>query len=426
MAGSIVLIAGCAGGEEASNTVGNNADLPQASDEYSGGPVELLVKDQNAALTESEFEKIARQVKVKYPDISLKMTKDPIDTLLAAGTVPDLVTVSNPSLGTYLDIDYPEDLNPMIKRFKVDLNRIDPTVLETLKQYGKDGGIYGIPFGMNYGAMVYNKDIFDKFGVPYPTDSITWEQFLDLSKRLTRMDGEVQYIGGTPDRIMNLLKQNGISNMDAKDEKAILTTEKHQYVFSYMKELFEIPGLVNDKVHLPTNVNSNTIAMKSNWIASFAAFFTKNPPEYDWDLTAYPVFKDKQTGNPVDFHMMTVSKTSKHKEAAYRVLLTMMSEEMQLALSKSGRLSILNDPNVKLTYASDSKVFEGKNLKAVLSVPPSPLPDYSTWTPAVKPFIDSALKDIAYNKSDINTALREAEEKANRKIEEERAMKGIK
>src|SRR5690606_8351118 len=144
-------------------------------------------------------EYFAKAVKEKYPDITLKLTKETnIDKLLAAGTPPDIVAVSNTALNEYYERDYPEDLTEMITRFKIDLNKFEPSIINTLRGLAGGKGIHGLPYGMNYGAMMFNKDIFNKFGVPYPNEVITWEEYLDLAKRLTRKDGNDQYIGGTP------------------------------------------------------------------------------------------------------------------------------------------------------------------------------------------------------------------------------------
>ncbi|CAG7643045.1 ABC transporter substrate-binding protein [Paenibacillus allorhizosphaerae] len=421
---AIALLYGCSANSPGGAEI--DRPSPKATDAYTGGPVELLVQDRNTGITEEEFQQyFAQPVKAKNPDITMKLTKETsIEKLLASGTTPDLVAVSNTQLGAYIEIGYPEDLNPMIRRFNVDVSRIEPAIVEVIQTVSRNGAMYGLPFGMNHGALMYNKDLFDKFGIPYPKDTVTWEEYLDLSRRLTRMDGGVQYIGGTPNNVLNLIRQYGASNIDAKDEKAVFTTDRHKAVFSLLQQFFTIPGLVVGNTYLPINLNGGTLAMKTDWIASISSSVVKSKPKFEWDLAGYPTFKERPNlGNPVDFHMLTVSKSTKHKEAAYRVLLTMLSEEAQTALSKNGRLSPLQDPKIKMSFAVDANVFAGKNLQAIFKTSPSPLPDYSIWKAIADPFLNDAAKEVAVNKKDINTALREAEEKANLAIQKERNAK---
>jgi multiple sugar transport system substrate-binding protein len=418
------IAVGCSNSKPANvgGNEGKTADAPEAAADvtkYTGGPVELLVQDRNTGITQEEFDEyFAKAVKEKYPDITLKLTKETnIDKLLAAGTPPDIVAVSNTALNEYYERDYPEDLTEMITRFKIDLNKFEPSIINTLRGLAGGKGIHGLPYGMNYGAMMFNKDIFNKFGVPYPNEVITWEEYLDLAKRLTRKDGNDQYIGGTPSSVLNVLRQYGVSNVDAKDEKAVLTTPQHQQIFAFLKQFFEIPGLIQGNTYIQSNINSGKIAMQNNWITAMSTSILNNNPQFDWDLSAHPVFKEKPNiGNPVDFHMLTVNKASKNKEAAYRAILVLISEEMQMQFSKNRRITPLKNDTIRAAFASDSNIFTGKRLQSIFKVQPAPVPDYSIWKAVIDPFVNEAAKQIALNGVDINTALREQEEKANQAI----------
>ncbi|MEF3311318.1 hypothetical protein PV433_20780 [Paenibacillus sp. GYB004] len=64
--------------------------------------------------------------------------------------------------------------------------------------------------------------------------------------------------------------------------------------------------------------------------------------------------------------MTVVNKSGKNKEAAYQVLLGLVSENVQTMLSKAGRLSVQNDPGIRNVYGADNDLFKGKNLQAIL------------------------------------------------------------
>lgn len=428
----LAVIVGCSQGD----TPANNSDqspnppkneqtkdaAPEANpEEYTGGPVELLVQDHNTGITEEEFEEyFAKPVKERYPDITLTLTKERnLEVLVTAGTTPDLAAISNTVLDVYLDADYPANLNEMIKQLNIDLGKFEPSIIEVLEGLGQGEGIYGLPFGMNYGAIIYNKDIFDLFGVDYPDDVITWDDFYDLNVLLTRVDGSTQYVGGAPNVPVNMLRQMGVSNFDESGDTAVFTTDGHLALFTMMKRLYEIPGYIQGETYRPTSLASGTVAMLPGWIASMTNTVSQDVP-FDWDVVAYPVFKERPNiGAPVDFHMLTVSKATEHKEAAYRVILTMTSEEVQERISKNRRITPLVDPEIKMTYAQDSQVYDGKNLQSIFKVEPAVLPDYSRWASTIRTAINDVAKEIALNNVDINTALREAEQKANQAIQEE-------
>lgn len=423
----IAFISGCGGSQSSSQGSAGPGDKTAAAngktaDEYKGGPAELVLFDRNAAITKEEFEKFFVQpVRAKYPDIQLKMVTGKMEDLIASGSTPDLVAASNVVIYEYVDLDYADDLSSMIKQLNIDLNRIDPAVVDEIKRIGKNSKIFGLPFGRNYGAMIYNKDIFDKFAVPYPKETMTWNELIDMGKRLTRMSDGVQYIGVSPVNASTMLSQYSLSNVDSGNAKAILTSEAHQKIFGLLQQLYVIPGFTDKgKFNYGPNdfFKEQRLAVHPFWIAAITTQLRTNKIDFNWDLAAHPVFDDRPTlGMPVDFHMLAVSKTSKKKEAAYRVITTLLSDEVQLALNKSGRLSVLKDDKMQSTFAQDSNLYEGKKLPSIFKVRSAPAPAFTEKRTVISPIIGQIEKDIAIQRVDMNTALRNAEMKANQAIQ---------
>lgn len=51
-----------------------------------------------------------------------------------------------------------------------------------------EGRTYGFGCNVAANAIWYNKDLFDKAGVPYPKPGLTWDQLIEISKKLTARD----------------------------------------------------------------------------------------------------------------------------------------------------------------------------------------------------------------------------------------------
>ncbi|MFN3683530.1 MAG: ABC transporter substrate-binding protein [Fimbriimonadaceae bacterium] len=51
-----------------------------------------------------------------------------------------------------------------------------------------NGRVYGFPCNVNANAIWFNKDVFDRSGVPYPKPGWTWEEFIETAKKLTIRD----------------------------------------------------------------------------------------------------------------------------------------------------------------------------------------------------------------------------------------------
>ncbi|MGO8041099.1 extracellular solute-binding protein, partial [Rhizobium leguminosarum] len=59
--------------------------------------------------------------------------------------------------------------------------KIDPApFVGLIEELTIDGKIYSLPFRSDFLVVYYNKDIFDKAGVPYPTNDMTWAQFDEI------------------------------------------------------------------------------------------------------------------------------------------------------------------------------------------------------------------------------------------------------
>lgn len=392
--------------------------------EYKGGPAELLILDHNSGTTDEQFQKFfVEPMAAKYPQIKLVQTREPLNNLITAGTPPDMVLASNPGLIVMLDADLPEDLTHMIKEYNIDTGKMNRVVVDTIHQLGENKAFYGIPFAMNYGAMVYNQDIFDKFGYDYPKDVMTYEEALELGRTLTRTDSGVNYIGIMPPDLRQMYWQGAVPLFDKATGKVTLTTDRHAQILSLLKDFYTIPGYVQGTtIRHSTDLffKEQRMAMYPNWIAAFNTFFTNagTKDDFNWELTAHPTYSNSpNSGKEVDFHMAIVNKASKHKEAAYQVIMNLISEEVQTLYSKAGRVTMLDNPDIQKVYGADNPIFDGKNLEVIFKVNPSPLPEASKYDTKINGLLNGEVSNgVAVGGVDINTALRNAEEKAQKEF----------
>ncbi|MBR2973577.1 MAG: extracellular solute-binding protein, partial [Clostridia bacterium] len=100
---------------------------------------------------------------------------------IASGTAPALYLMDS---GYVADAGYSGanvDLKPLIDR---DIN-VDEYVSAILSGTDKDGHVWGVPHAMNAVMVYYNKDLFDKKGVAYPTADWTWDDMVEKAKALS-------------------------------------------------------------------------------------------------------------------------------------------------------------------------------------------------------------------------------------------------
>ncbi|MDF2714401.1 MAG: family 1 extracellular solute-binding protein [Paenibacillus sp.] len=429
-----IALTGCgqSGGQSGQTAPGENKVPIESVEAFTKEPVKLTLFNNGAGINNAnDLQKIILDpVQKMYPNITIELiTGRKIEDLIAAGETPDIISTSNFSLDTFISMGLGTDLNEFVKTYKIDLGRLEPETIKNLQLYGKNGELYGFPFAMNYGMMAYNKDIFDKYGVAYPKDGMTWDQVIELAKKTTRTQDATQILGIDPGFPQVFSRAYSLPVTDAGATKAVLATDGYQKMFSMLRGIYDIPGMVEPKTnYLRDNIdfflNQQRVAMKPYWIAAFTTrvlpLVEKNQ-NFNWDLVSFPSFADKPGyGREVDFHLLMISPASKNKDAAYRVLQAMQTTEAQTMINKFGRLTVLKDPAIQKDYAADLNIFEGKNLAGIFSVKPATVPRGSMYDSKIYTFLNEANRDMILNGKDINTAIREAEEKSNKYIEEEK------
>jgi multiple sugar transport system substrate-binding protein len=430
----IVIIAFVLSGCSKNESVGAGKDdnkVPTAE------PVELSFY-LGVSLSDSDYKTfIIDPIKKKFPNITLNRIDKPgtnqtnYDELVAAGQVPDIIFSSFAPLPQMVDLKMLEDLTPYFKKQNINLGGFEPQVVHDIQDYTPNGGLLAIPLYLNFGALFYNKDIFDKFGVPYPKDGMTWNQTIELARKVTRNDGGVQYRGLDAQNHTQIGDAYSLPSYDSKAKKATINTDGWKKVMTMIKDIYDIPGnLEMDKKRFAGGKDlfftEKNIAMYSiffnGMITTFIDLAEKGQP-MNWDMTTPPNFDDRLgVGSKADAHMLLMSATSKHKDQAFQVISYLTSsQEAQTLISRNARMSGLTDSQIREVFGADVPALKGKNIANVLKVKPAVTVAPTIYDPIVTMHLKTAKENIVFNHSDVNTALREAQEAADQEIQAEMA-----
>ena len=389
-------------------------------------PVKLRLAVVSTALSDDSFQTyFVQEVKKKYPNITLEKvdSSQSIENLVAAGETPDLIYSSLPGIPKLQTLKVLEDLTPYIRKFNTDLSRFDPVLMDSLKQFGSNGEVIALPYKMNIPALFYNKEVFDRFGVPYPKDGMTWDEVFSLAKTLTREDGGTQYLGistGGADRMAMGLN---LPYVDTKTNKAQLQTDDWKQVLSMFTSAMSLPGyVVNEKLpDLWAIFNKEKrVAMGAFWgpdaIGNFSEMERKGEG-FPWDMVTVPTVKKGQGyAWQVDAHTLVVTSTSKHKEQAYQVLSVMTSDEVQNLLNKNGVLtSLKKTPELIKEYGAEIPTIKGKNVNALFALKPA-VKEFTKFDDKGRSLVNSAANDVLLKGTNVNTALKNAEEQLDQFI----------
>ncbi|CAG7651728.1 ABC transporter substrate-binding protein [Paenibacillus allorhizosphaerae] len=428
---SMLVTACSSGGTQGTGKSGENNNKP--AELVKREPTEIVFASE-LGKTPEDFEKeIGDPLRKKFPWLTVtyieRGTGKDITDLLTAGTPPDIywyVYNRFPNKIQSLGLEY--DMTDLIKKYKFDTSRLESASLKALDQFTGGKGIYGLPFVSSTSVMFYNKDIFNKFGVPYPKDGMTWEEVLDLAKKMTRNFDGTSYRGLASFHAY-LLRENpqGLKPIDPKTGKASLNTEEWKKLFQSLLRIYEIPGNMRPKSRA-TNPELQAFAKDQN-IAMAVLNNDLNhvkliPEGMNWDVVSMPTYADKpKTADQASPWMYSIMSTSKQKEAAFEVLSYLLSDEFLLNESKRGVRTPTTNEQIKKAFGSDSPFFKGKNVGAYYyhqsAQPPSVSgnPQIMSLILDADTVVNNKFLDIILDGKDINTALREGDEEINKLIE---------
>ncbi|WP_313077002.1 ABC transporter substrate-binding protein [Lacrimispora sp.] len=129
------------------------------------------------------FEKSHPDVKIEMVDLGSTDYQTVLATeLTGSGSNFDVVTVKDvPGYMTLVNKGVLEPLDSYIQSSGVDLTQYKG-LTDQIKVEDK---LYELPFRNDFWVMFYNKDIFDKAGVAYPTNDMTFEQYDALARSVT-------------------------------------------------------------------------------------------------------------------------------------------------------------------------------------------------------------------------------------------------
>ncbi|CAG7599791.1 hypothetical protein PAESOLCIP111_00340 [Paenibacillus solanacearum] len=425
MAGlSMALVAGCSADVK---TDKGKADTPKA-ETVSSEPVTLSFLQTSAKMTDDEFKMwVVDPLKKKYPNITLNLVRednpDKLAELISIGNLPDIIYAGPVTAAKIVELEAAQDLNDTVKKNNVDLGKFDPAGITIAKQLADGGKLFALPLAFNFSALYYNKEIFDRFAVPYPKDGMMWDEAIELAKKLTRMDGGVQYKGLAIDGNINRLgEQLGLPMVDAKTSKSVLQTDAWKSVFDTYRKIGQIPdNWLENPQRIPAFQKDRNLAMLAGLSARLGEFeqMMSQGQAMNWDMATLPAFPQapKNAFGGGIFYMMMSSK-SKHQTEAFQVIKMLTDDEAQTMLSKQGRRSSLKDPKYSQVFGEDLKSLKGKNKDAIFKMTLAPQPQATKYDDAAFKELVAGGNQIAKDPAaDVNTVIRQTDEKINKAVE---------
>lgn len=130
----------------------------------------------------------------QHPDLKLVLDYSNEDTQkvlvqASSGVGPDIFNTFGSTIQAYANAGIMLDITEDAKALGCSLDDTWPAVKNEISYLGRQ---YSYPCNAGSDILVYNKNIFDRLGVPYPQKDSTWEDLFALGQQIrSRSNGEI-------------------------------------------------------------------------------------------------------------------------------------------------------------------------------------------------------------------------------------------
>ncbi len=294
----------------------------------------------------------------KHPKVSIEFINIPANDygqklaiMLSGGDTSDIISVKDmPMYAAMVAKKQIEPLGSLIARDKFDLEQYSGVTDEITV----DGALYALPFRSDIWIMYYNKDIFNKSGVAYPTNDMTWDQYAELARKISSGTG-VDRVYGSHHHIW----RSTVQLATVQDGKhSIITAD-----YSFMKPMYEmILKMQKDKtimdfaslkvgnIHYSGVFYNEQIAMlpMGSWfIGTLISKIKDGTADMNWGIVKFPHPKGVEAGTTAGtITSLAINSKSANKDASWDFIKFFAGPEGASILAKLGSLPAIRNDQV--------------------------------------------------------------------------------
>ena len=297
------------------------------------GKTEIRFASWDSAETLEAQQKFVDRFNETHSDIKVLLESygDDYDIKISAGMgsgdAPDVMYMWNyPAYYEGL-----ENLEPYIEK---EGKAYKENFYEALWPYNQmKGTIYGMPVGFTTHCLYFNKDIFDKAGLAYPSSDWTWD---DLQKNAQLITEKVPGVKGfafpvkdDPYVFEMYLWSNGTAYCDEKgDMKGKIDSEGSQEVFKMFQDMAKEEIAAVTEGNGTDEFRAGQVAM---YIYGSWSINSLNEDNMNYGITKLPNFGSKPSVSILSSSGIAMSKDSKNKDAAWEFMKYWTGEEANKA-----------------------------------------------------------------------------------------------
>jgi multiple sugar transport system substrate-binding protein len=313
-------------------------------------------------------------VKIECIDLGSADYHPVLMTQLSGGADLDVITIKEiPGYANLVRQNRLEPLSAFIKSSNINTSLYGGIV----EQLTVNNDVYTLPFRRDVYLIYYNKDIFDKAGIPYPSNDMTLEQYEQLARRLTSGSGANKIYGG---HYHTWASQ--VQNFGLLEGKNTLIDGAYEFLIPFYQSAIRqqdegtiqaFSTLRTSGAHYSGVFFNSQIAMmhQGTWfIATQIDRVAKGEAlSKNWGITKLPHPPGVTAGtSAASITGISVNRNSRNKEAALEFAKFLTSPEGAAVLAKTGTIPAMMTPEVINTISTMPGFPTDANSKEALNV----------------------------------------------------------
>lgn len=299
-------------------------------------------------------------VTIEYVDLGSADYMTMLSTQLSGGADLDVLTIKDiPGYANLVKQNHLEPLNSYISSSGIDTSIYGGTT----EQIQVNGEVFALPFRSDFWIVYYNKDLFDKAGVDYPTNDMTLDQYDELARKMTSGSGAEKIYGCHYHTWRSAVQLFGIL-----DGKNTIVDGTYDFLKPYYERILkqQDDGICQDYATLKTSSThysgvfyNNQIAMMNmgSWFIATQIAKVKEGESLakNWGLAKYPHPDGVAAGTTLGtITSLSVNSKSKNKDAALDFMNFVTGPEGAGVVAATGTIpAIKNDEVISLITAMD-------------------------------------------------------------------------
>lgn len=285
-----------------------------------------------------KFNKTYPKVKIKHINDSSSRAMDKLQTMFAAGTPPDVMSIHGAYYVPLASKNALFNLDSLIKTDKeFNLSDFYPILVNACRY---NDVLYSLPRYTSVYVLFYNKELFKQEGLAFPDKTWDWDDYLQAAIKLTKdadNNGIIDQYGCVIDfwgaRLYPWIWQNNGKLFNADRTKCLVdhtpAVEAVQFLVNLQYEYKVTPRT------LPQEYKSNVEMFSMGKIGMFisGAWEIQNlrSSHLDWDIAPLP--KRKQHATILGMENYAISRTTERLEEAWLFFKFLLNAESQKVMA---------------------------------------------------------------------------------------------